>query len=527
MKSLVVCVEFDDFLNVTLPRNVRHFERTMVVTSVADTATQKIALDLGCELFITDAFYENGTPFNKGLAVERAFDAFGRDGWICIWDADIVMPQRIEFEKDESCLYTALRRTLVSASEFDDDLDWSTIPVTGLESEFPGYFQLFHARVAGAPPWYSTHWIHAGGCDSDFQSRFPAEHRKHPAFNVLHLGPTIDTVAGGMSARVGENWCGRVTSRIDSSPQQFSEYACRKNAVQQIKSNRQGNTTVTEHVAGVDRIPKRISFFWVGRMSWLRWLTLASFVRMNPGWEVFLYAAASELLLQKHWNGSPGDDNSYTGPDYFHALPPSVQVRQFNPPGLLAPAQMCDVFQWNLLASEGGFYADLDILWLKPMDTVFAKLLGYDAIFCLEAGLFAIGFMASCPGCPVFGKLRDSITVQPNDDYQFYGTNLVHRVFGINAVVPGSGDEVIRRCGAQYPSLRLTKVPDHIVYPFDWRETAKIFRESHPVNEDAIGLHWFGGCPCADEFSNAMTGENWRNYDNTVTRCLKAISWQP
>ena len=58
MKSIVVCVEYDDFLAVTLPRNRRHFRHTLVVTSFADLGTQRIARSAGCACYLTDAFYQ-------------------------------------------------------------------------------------------------------------------------------------------------------------------------------------------------------------------------------------------------------------------------------------------------------------------------------------------------------------------------------------------------------------------------------------------------------------------------------------
>ena len=39
-------------------------------------------------------------------------------------------------------------------------------------------------------------------------------------------------------------------------------------------------------------IPKRIFFYWGGSdMSWMRYMTLYSFRKMNPDWEVILYVS--------------------------------------------------------------------------------------------------------------------------------------------------------------------------------------------------------------------------------------------
>lgn len=216
-KSLVVCVEFDDFLAITLPRNNRHFEQTLVITSICDIDTQRLALENACQVFITDVFYENEAVFNKGAAIEKGLDILGRDGWLCLWDADIVMPSTIEFDKDPACLYTALRRTLDNPADFSDALVWNHVPITGHEDEFPGYFQLFNAQAAGPKPWFEVNWKHAGGYDGNFQNKFSKKNLCRPPFNVLHLGPSVDMVSK-FHLRVGDNWCGRTTPRLDGKP---------------------------------------------------------------------------------------------------------------------------------------------------------------------------------------------------------------------------------------------------------------------------------------------------------------------
>ena len=215
VNSLVVCVEYDDFLDITLPRNCKHFDKTLVVTTHDDVQTQAVTLRNGCECFATQAFYRDDAMFNKGAAVEEGFDVLGRSGWICIWDADVLMPRFMPLGNlEESCLYTPIRRILEDPTQHEQYMEesrWSTLHSPTREHEFNGYFQLFHASVT-PPPWYSTTSGHAGLCDSDFSHKFPPENRRRLPFEVLHLGaegiPELGT-------RVGENWAGRVSARID------------------------------------------------------------------------------------------------------------------------------------------------------------------------------------------------------------------------------------------------------------------------------------------------------------------------
>ncbi len=42
VKGIVVCVEYDDLLTITLPRNARHLTEIVVVTSPTDLRTQQV-----------------------------------------------------------------------------------------------------------------------------------------------------------------------------------------------------------------------------------------------------------------------------------------------------------------------------------------------------------------------------------------------------------------------------------------------------------------------------------------------------
>jgi hypothetical protein len=213
MKAITVCVGYDDLLAITLPRNARHFDEVVVVTSNRDQATRAVVEAVpNARCFLTDAFWRAGAAFNKGLALELGLDALGRDGWLCIFDADTLLPPpRLidHWNKDARCISSPRRRAC------DDPAKYMVEILTGAWSGFPqvpdgepaGYCQVFHADdpVLAARPWYGTTWKHAGGCDSDFSARWPRSSWHWLDFEVLHLGP------------VGENWHGRVTPRLDGT----------------------------------------------------------------------------------------------------------------------------------------------------------------------------------------------------------------------------------------------------------------------------------------------------------------------
>jgi hypothetical protein len=271
-------------------------------------------------------------------------------------------------------------------------------------------------------------------------------------------------------------------------------------------------------------IPKRMAFFWVGRMSWLRWLTLSSFVRFNPDWEVVLYTADGGFVGSKHWKSDNDDDSSYEGPDYWEHIPKQVIIKKFVPPSVMSAAQMCDLFQWWYLGTEGGFYADMDILWLRPFDETYKTCLSSNAVFCLEGTILAIGLVGSTPNCPLFKAIYNGAEIESNADYQHYGTNLLYRVFEIDSGrQPHPGKRFLHLARRIYPNLQIEEIPQNTVYPFIWDEAHKIFERKLPVPNSSVGIHWFGGGPISNKWNRLLTEDSWTNYDNTLTARLNRI----
>lgn len=213
MNSLTVCVGYSDLLAITLPRNARHFHCTLVVTSPGDSRTIELVESLQrtmspqhVQYFKTDAFTRHGATFNKGLAIEEAFDVLGRSGWMCVWDADTLLPTFPRFLKvlTRGILYSAARRILHDPKEWHPTLDWNSVPIVAdtRPTTFPGYYHIFHAEDEALKtpsfPWYDVTFKHAGGGDGFFQSRWPKDKKVRLPDPVLHLGPR-DTNWFGLS----------------------------------------------------------------------------------------------------------------------------------------------------------------------------------------------------------------------------------------------------------------------------------------------------------------------------------------
>lgn len=241
--AVLVSVEYGDLLAYTLPRNRPHFSRVIVVTSPDDHETIRVARRHKAVTLTTRCFWEHEASFNKGLALEHGLELGGlgiRDEWFAVMDADILLPHDVtlEFEgRTAGCLYVPPRR-IVEFQTLSDPATWGAVRS---REEFAGFFQLFHSQdpVLSRRPWYPTDWRHAGGCDTEFWKKWQKHQRRRPPFEVLHIGPE------------GQNWCGRVTPRLDGSlPPDHLQRSERMRIMQESRDNPWRKRIVSEKIEG-------------------------------------------------------------------------------------------------------------------------------------------------------------------------------------------------------------------------------------------------------------------------------------
>lgn len=208
LRAIMVCVDYADLLAVTLPLNRHHFSEVCIVTSHGDKETQRIASEYRCSLHLTETFYAKGAAFNKWAALEEALDVFGRMGWLCIMDADVVWPIKAPLSPKIGELWTPLRRMAPWPINYlPSETTWHLYALHRNTTEWAGYSQIFHAEDPHLPkaPWHEIDWTHAGGADSLFQRHWPMNQKRRPDWECLHLGEP------------GQNWYGRATPMADGS----------------------------------------------------------------------------------------------------------------------------------------------------------------------------------------------------------------------------------------------------------------------------------------------------------------------
>ena len=226
LEAVVVCVNYSDFLAVTLPKNIELVDRLVVVTSPDDRATIRLCDKYSVDCIKTDVMYDSGDKFNKGRAINLGLSNLRHNGWIMHLDADILLPHRFRnalhmAKLDKRYLYGCDRLNSKSYENWERHKG-QTVPqhqwrfmVTPQEA-FPvgsrllhleygycpiGYFQLWNSAVRRQYPIVCGSAEHS---DVLFAVQWPREQRiLLPEFFCYHLESE--------SPPMGANWDGRKT----------------------------------------------------------------------------------------------------------------------------------------------------------------------------------------------------------------------------------------------------------------------------------------------------------------------------
>jgi hypothetical protein len=276
----------------------------------------------------------------------------------------------------------------------------------------------------------------------------------------------------------------------------------------------------------LNQIPKRMSFYWGARkMTFLRLMSLYSFVRKNPDWHTVLYmpTQANHHIgwAGKQYENEPGDFKDYTC--VLHRIGVEIKHFDFRDIGLnnqMNEVHKSDYLRYHLLFNSGGAWADMDVLFMKPMNDLKinkAENAHFNA-FCFwgdQPGAIpghAIGFLLGAPNNnyykDVYHWARRGYKPQ---EYQCLGADMLNTRFQphhIKRVYPLTGF-----------------LDKEAVYSIDHNYRDYLYEKDgmDMLGPNAVGLHWYGGSEYVKNLLFTVNHENYLQYPNegTLLKLLK------
>lgn len=276
-------------------------------------------------------------------------------------------------------------------------------------------------------------------------------------------------------------------------------------------------------------IPERLGLFWAGGpLSWLRYMTVRSFRKYNPDWEIVVYTGMpTDRIFWK--TGESQEGNQHKGKDYFEMLEElDVKIEKWKSEidiASLSPVHQSDLFAWWFLHEVGGIYSDFDILFVQSLHKFCVAIKKYDSFLMSMSHSVPIGFMGGSEGNKIFRDLYKTCLGANRSKYQSLGCHAIYRlakhehIFDIK-----SGSDIIAKLMCTYPEQCLVDISEKFtVYPWDWNKVHCIFQQLNKVSEEVLGIHWFAGGSLGQEFNVRLTEGNFRQRENKYSTLVDYI----
>jgi len=283
-------------------------------------------------------------------------------------------------------------------------------------------------------------------------------------------------------------------------------------------------------------IPKRMFFYWGNKtLSWMRYLTLYSFRKFNPDWEIILFLTDVEYEKERPWKDGPVQDfHNYAGKDYLRKiLDLDITIKHYHfsdEEKEAGPSYRSNFFKWRMLSDYSGFYSDLDILYVRPFESFYDKVKESDVVICHNEKYFSIGLLGSSGENKFYKDVYESSLTNYNSNYyQSAGAlsllSLIHQITGNTEIHLLNIKDGISILEKEYPNLSFYNIPMDLVYPWTSTKMVDVFEKKHTsLPEECVGIHWYAGDLLAQEYNNILTEENYQNFDNTFCYFVNKIS---
>lgn len=277
------------------------------------------------------------------------------------------------------------------------------------------------------------------------------------------------------------------------------------------------------------KIPKIIHFYWGNeKLSYLRYMSVFSFRKLNPEWKIKIHIPLILNTNPPAWD-SIHQKNSSIDKDYFEELAKlDVEIikQDFSEDFDNAAHEVhkCDFLRWKILATEGGVWSDIDILYVKPIDELVENVdeeyqKSIDIFLCsFKKSKHAIGFLMSAGNNPFYRKMHElSKEAYDETQYQCIGGNLLNINFHSQAKIRkqfkvGSIAYFINPICVY--ALQEESIPVFFSTPTE--DTMKLIDDP-----GLIGFHWYAGHPLAQELESRLDNSNVDQFDNFLTEIIK------
>lgn len=282
-------------------------------------------------------------------------------------------------------------------------------------------------------------------------------------------------------------------------------------------------------------IPNHAMFYWRGGcLSWMRYNTLWSFRKLHPEWKMTLFYGGpvpgnpeQQWEDSQDWLGSPA-----LGHDYLPEVAGlGVDIKAWRPPAgypQSQPTHENDLCRWGALSHHGGWFFDLDILFIDKMESLKVDERA-DVAFIPARDWIPTGFMGAAKGNEFTAAMYEVALSAPDKTrYRACGSEAIARAINLPAAAAGWGQhsrpEIIRNMRAAFPQVSWQFVNQVACYRWEWFDANQIFSGTDGVLSSTVAIHWYGNQRVAQRAMRKLTAENYASHPMPFTEYTKNLA---
>jgi len=263
-------------------------------------------------------------------------------------------------------------------------------------------------------------------------------------------------------------------------------------------------------------VPKILHVYWSATpMPYLRYLTVVSFMKYNPDWEVILWLPKYPYKVIT-WETKELNYSTEGITDYFpNLLKLPIQInyvnlKDFGQTNEMSEVHKSDFLRYWILTTYGGVYSDMDILYFRSIEALHVNSIDHidkETFVCISPRYgHSAGFYMAAKGSLYFKEMFRRVTIDPGK-YQSVGPDAVNKEFptvsSINKISPA------------------VDIGMAAVYMHDAKRVRIIYKSARArFAARSIGCHWYGGDPLSGKFLNETDGGRINLPNNILTGIL-------
>ena len=254
-------------------------------------------------------------------------------------------------------------------------------------------------------------------------------------------------------------------------------------------------------------IPKIFYCYWDGNtLPFLNYLTVPTFHRYNPDWEIRLYVPKFRYISEPTWN--TGEQvGAIKARCYFQQLKDleyvqvvEVDLQEIGFYNDVHEVHKSDYLRYYMMHQHGGVWSDLDILYTKPITEIsncrrFRNEQGTDTILIKDEneGYFPVGLLIASAGNDFYKffseRTRDNYQ---NGQYQSIGIRMAKNTF--MSYLKARNKDKLR-------TSKFTVCSINSYLPLNWKKIKDLFdNRNEKLHDTSIGIHWSYGSEYARRY---------------------------